>query len=202
MVTLTHELAHTVFTRCFEDEIAKMGLGGRALECTGAARYGPKRAAGEADCGYKPMPARRLNNDWPTLIVEAGVSQRLESLQEDAEWWLETSKGGVGTVILIFASRQARLLQFQKWEVKEVVNPQVTRNRNWESERFVQCTGNVEIVGDTATGDEIEISFEKIFLRAPEKDDGESNITFTHDALIEIADRVWEGTSSPSRSPS
>jgi len=58
-----------------------------------------------ADTGFKPFPARRYIDDWPTVLFECGVSQSLEDLHKDARWWLTNSEQeDVKTVILVKAS--------------------------------------------------------------------------------------------------
>lgn len=65
------------------------------------------RSRKEGDKALKPR-SRALGNDWLSVVFEYGVSESLERQKVDARWWLENSKGEVGTVILVATSKKAR----------------------------------------------------------------------------------------------
>ncbi|PUU81610.1 hypothetical protein B9Z19DRAFT_1121904 [Tuber borchii] len=198
MVSALHELAHRMFARWFEEKLLLMGIR-EELEATGELTCQVPGGGGQPDSSYKPWPLRALDDDWPTLIIEAGVSQKIADLQEDAIWWLESSREAVSTVILIFASRPEKQLLLQKWEMAEIPNPQRTRGRPWVVEDIVPMSiEDMEIIGGVITGDEakkkITIDFKKTLLRDPERLNGESDCVFTCEDLRDIARRLWRNT--------
>src|SRR5438045_8118829 len=58
-------------------KITRMGMSNRDL-------YG--------DAVYKPTILKN-KDDWPTLVLEAGLSESLPRLRIDAGWWLTNSGG-------------------------------------------------------------------------------------------------------------
>ena len=62
----------------------------------GRTRFSGIGSEKEADTSLKPA-SRTPGTGWPTVVFECGVSESLERLRVDARWWLENSKGEVGT---------------------------------------------------------------------------------------------------------
>jgi len=54
----------------------------------------------EADLVWRPNETRPDDDDWPTLVVEVGVTQSENSLINAANWWLSNSGGEVKNVLL------------------------------------------------------------------------------------------------------
>ena len=52
------------------------------------ATYLGRTVSKEGDSCYCPLGTRPNADDWPTLVIEAGVSESLTKLREDAKWWL------------------------------------------------------------------------------------------------------------------
>ena len=55
----------------------------------------------EGDTGTKPADTHANEVDRPSLIVEAGYSESLQSLQYDSHSWLEHTKGQTKMAIII-----------------------------------------------------------------------------------------------------
>ena len=68
----------------------------------------------EPDAALVPMN-RRCEVDWPSCVIEVGVSERLAALQSDAHFWIQHSGGLTRVVILIFENTQARILTIERW---------------------------------------------------------------------------------------
>ena len=66
---------------------------GNPYDCGGAGRFEGRKSSKEGDKAYKPLPARRRDEDWPTIVFESGLSESLRRLRVDARWWLEKSGG-------------------------------------------------------------------------------------------------------------
>ncbi|PUU76138.1 hypothetical protein B9Z19DRAFT_1130182 [Tuber borchii] len=60
--------------------------------------------------------ARPEELDWPTIVVESGVSQTLNSLCNAAQRWLSNSGGDSKNVILIDVTKAERKLHLELWE--------------------------------------------------------------------------------------
>ena len=74
-------------------------------------------SAKEADGALKPIPARRQRLDWPTIVIECGVSESLAKLRMDASWWLTNSCGEVRIIIVITLTLAAEKLAIEKWKL-------------------------------------------------------------------------------------
>jgi len=155
MVGKLHELAHRVFSQVFERKLLTMGIDEGELETIGGARMSVRRKRGkEPDSAYIPTLVRPYDDCWPTLVVEAGVSESVSGLQRDARWWLKNSEGDTNTVLLIFVSRPEMQLYFEIWELVEMPRRYITRGCDGETEGVPMCTQSVEIIGTEITGDE------------------------------------------------
>ncbi|EAW17080.1 uncharacterized protein NFIA_004360 [Aspergillus fischeri NRRL 181] len=71
------------------------------------------------DCFIPPTRQARGNQStgWPSLVIDAGVSESLTRLREDARWWFENSEGAVRTVILLGIKRTQRTIRLEKWQL-------------------------------------------------------------------------------------
>src|SRR5271170_4913428 len=47
----------------------------------------------KSDSSFRPSSHRPNNTDWPTIVIESGVSETLRHLRFDADWWLRKSGG-------------------------------------------------------------------------------------------------------------
>ena len=100
MSGLVQEVASKGFGVWLDGKIAGMGLF-KDIGRTESATYKGNGSQKEADCSWKPWKSRPLRTDWPTLIIECGVSKSRDRLVADAHWWLENSGGQVKIVLVI-----------------------------------------------------------------------------------------------------
>ena len=135
----------------------------------------------QPDCAFQPRSPRPDLADWPTLVVECGVSQSLPDLRRDSNWWFTNSAAQVKTVLLFSLSEKKRKIHIEQWEMREEV----------------KCIRTIDIVEADAAGASLQLSFEHLFLRKPSK--GETDIVFSTEDLEELGDYVW---SSPGCCPS
>jgi hypothetical protein len=78
-----HETAHITLGDEVIDKLRGMGLPKRSLIPRGAKTcVGPNSSKG-GDSTYKPK-CRDRKDDWPTIVIEAGLSESLTSLRTDA----------------------------------------------------------------------------------------------------------------------
>ncbi|KAJ5789007.1 uncharacterized protein N7518_006018 [Penicillium psychrosexuale] len=133
------------------------------------------------DCSWKPagyQPNRDVK--WPTVVVEAGWSETLKKLKEDASFWLHESNQQV-QVMLTIRTTERGTITIEKWavdrnSVKPVQKMWIVRNRNHDSQ-------NHQISGS------IQIPFQECYLRA--KRNSETDFVMSHSDMLDIAQSVW-----------
>jgi len=67
------------------------------------------------DEGLAPSGTRDAENSWPSIVVEVGYSQSLESLCRAASWWLVHSGDQTRMVIIIKITTGPMELRLEKW---------------------------------------------------------------------------------------
>jgi hypothetical protein len=114
-----HERAHGNLAEKLCLKAERMGIHEDELDYVGATRFHGRRSSKEGDSTYRPHSFRPNETNWPTIVIESGVSESLRRLRFDASWWLTESGGDVKIVIIISIQRvqnaQSRL-QMEKWE--------------------------------------------------------------------------------------
>ncbi|OOG00576.1 hypothetical protein ASPCADRAFT_401557 [Aspergillus carbonarius ITEM 5010] len=118
-----HEQIITRITGIIDHQLKYMGVPGhdegRFHKHTpfGTLNYGKN-----GDWIFTP-PARRLDeseeSSWPTLVIEAGVSESYGKLIKNAQWWFSSSIGEVRIVLLILMGREE--VRFEKWQLRTVL---------------------------------------------------------------------------------
>ena len=116
MPSATHEVPHINLTGELYIKIGRMGLSTSDLCGIGATRFKSPRSAKEGDSTFKPS-ARVNKDDWPTVVIESGVSESLARLRVDARWWLVSSQGAVKIVIIISMKIAQRKIRVETWEL-------------------------------------------------------------------------------------
>lgn len=206
MPSVKHELAHTYFTDQLTYQLIQMGIkfDGLLSNMAGSRCSGP-RSSKEADAAYKPI-CRDHEIDWPTLVVESGLSEGLARLRVDARWWLVNSGGDVNIVIIISIMPAERSLRFEKWCLAPpTASLPITRanpNPNRPVAMKIQeiCVAQnpatpfqpATIAPCTVTGGSLVLEFQSLYLRAPVAP--ESDVIFTQAILSEWANKFWHMT--------
>src|SRR2546423_11880098 len=115
--TAKHEAAHGTFSDRIFAEALLMGLDWELFRLN-ATTYKTPRMSKEGDSAFKPGSMRPLETDWPTIVIEAGWSESITKLREDAHRWLENSRGEIKIVLLISIDRRrgTRKMVIEKWE--------------------------------------------------------------------------------------
>jgi hypothetical protein len=89
----------------------------------GASRYEvPGVRSKEGDQGFKPR-SRMSSSDWPSLMIEVGVSESINILRYDACWWLLNSGGHTNIVVIISIRRSDRSIVIGRWERMPLTHP-------------------------------------------------------------------------------
>jgi len=183
-----HDFACTGFEVAMVLKLAEMGLQ-HELRNASATTYQGRGFAGEADSSYIPRSSRPLRADWPTLVIEYGVSQSLKHLCDDASWWLTSSAGQVKIVLLFSISEKHRKIHIEQWEMGTSTDQQtIDGQHNLEAIR-PECVKTIEIAETDAAGAFLQLSFQKLFLRQPEA--GEMDIVFGTQDLERFAADAW-----------
>jgi len=145
----------------------------------------------EGDKTYKPYSTRPNPTDWPTLVFESGLSERLSRLRIDACLWLHRD---VKIVIVISIQLAQKSLLIEKWCMLPAtgVNPNPNHQvpTKMQSISIIQNPAtSFEPASYAITGAPLILEFDKLFLRAPMPH--QSNIVFDAVDLEEWVDSFW-----------
>lgn len=181
MPSLRHDAAHLILIKAIETRVLQMGLDEFKLYPTGTTTYKGDSGAKQGDSGVKPVPEREDESDWPTLMVECGVSENIRELRADSNWWLTNSTGDVKIVMLVSVNLEGRTLAIEKRQLVADSTSASTRiDISWD------VTGTDFVVSDSLT-----IEFESILLRPPVLP--EEDLVFTRQDLGKLAKAILSG---------
>jgi hypothetical protein len=195
MPSVKHEAAHVNLGLFIYGKIFRMGMSDD-LWGVGAGRFKGSSSSKEGDTSFKPA-SRKKESDWPTIVIEAGLSESLAKLKSDANWWLEHSRGEVMIVVIISIKPEDKSLRIENWEkVSPAPGRPITRaNPGTPIPTSVQqitirpnATG--AITPNEVTGSPLVLHFHKIFLRLPIPP--EADLTFSANELADFATKFWE----------
>lgn len=116
-----HERINSDFTILVNDKLAAMGIHRNDRRWGLATAYWPTigNKGKEADQTFLP-PNRQITNskvaDWPTLVLEVGVSESKSKLEEDTKWWFNNSEGRV-RIVLVAVVKTHSSVTFEKWQL-------------------------------------------------------------------------------------
>jgi hypothetical protein len=196
MPSTIHEAAHVNFGREITDKVTGMGMRKRELWGVGAGRFHGSSCSKEGDSSFKPR-SRNHKNDWPTIVIEAGLSESLARLRCDANWWLADSRGQVMIVIIVSIKPRDKSLQIEKWEnVDPAPGRPITRANPGTpiptliQEITIRPNATGAITPNEVTGAPLVLHFDKIFLRSPILP--QANVTFTANELADFATDFWD----------
>lgn len=201
--SVLHELGHVEFGKELTHELTLMGVPIHNFVGTGSGKMVGRDSSKEGDSSFKPRRVRRRENDWPTIVVEAGYSPNLRSLRNAARWWLYNSNDDVKIVILISICARTKQLIVEKW----CNIPVIPRRSN----RCQQGPGALLILPGLVTsitvshipntqldlptsynvvGPSLTLEFARLFLRAPIPP--EHDVSLGHQELQSWAMAVWD----------
>ncbi|CAK7241575.1 MAG: hypothetical protein STHCBS139747_003038 [Sporothrix thermara] len=184
-------------------DLNSMGMSEDDLWPTSSTEFvGHGGGSGEPDACFMP-PARGNDSDgWPTLVIEAGVSQSLASLHAKMHWWFSASNHAVKIVLLAKVSPASRSILVEKYN-KDVLQTRqgATNTRNMpgpapELRQTIAITaqpGSNPVVYDVLGGP-LVLEFSHLFLRPADGTQGERDIVVDANRLAKLAERVWART--------
>ena len=184
--SVTHEAAHRNFGKEIERKTELMGVSRHDLYSVGAGRFEVTgKTSKEGDSCYIPNTRR---GSWPTLVVEAGLSETLPRLRVEADWWLGNSDGQVKIVVLLEINKTRKEIRIEQWEIQP---PEPTTGRNLAQVATLMNEVFIDS-NNVITGVPLKLDFRKVFLRPavpPEED-----IEIGSQELTEWAENLWLNT--------
>jgi hypothetical protein len=185
--------AHEVVSQNFGAEVViqAVGMGVPRQDWTllGATRFMGNSTSKEADGAFKPGTLRPHKLDWPTLVLEVGVSESLPRLRNDARWWLSNSGGSVNIVLIFDVNEGAKTILIEKWETAPATATRPVTRSNQPSAQIPTQMQVITIDPNGVTGAPLTLDFHQIFLRQPNPP--EHNMVFTTQDLRDWSDSVW-----------
>ena len=200
--TYLHEALHIGIYQAFRDQLVRRGVANSwttigAATCR-AQQGHPGGDGGEGDSTGGPKLERGLKDAWPTLVVEAGVSESLAGLRNDMRWWFATSDHQVRIVLLAKFEHTRRAIILEKWEEEPCsTRPGATTTRRAATLQPV-LRQTITITQDTTTDPAsynvtrgaLVLGFSLLFLRDPGP--GEGDVVLSVQELENYAKDVWD----------
>jgi hypothetical protein len=193
---------HRLLDEAIFVELLSLGLRDE-LVTVGRATYSESDSNGnplwrlEGDSKRKPNLFRG-ENSFPTLVIEAGKSQRWTSLRSKARLWFDKSRGDVRIILLVKIIDNSNAIQIEKWV------PTPTHRRT--SSRIGRgslgvCDQEITIrqtpgsnpyhaASYTVAGGPLSLNFNELMLRPPRF--GERDLIIDDAGLREYAARFWK----------
>ena len=190
MPSASHEGAHGNFTSLLIAKLIGMGMSALDLYTLGATRFAGRRSFKEGDSAFKPL-TRQNENDWPTIVIESGLSESLRRLRADARWWLENSGGDVRIVVIISINKAQKTLLIERWRAPLAQTKPVTGAFNNPNTLIPTKMQEITISSNAVNGAPLVLGFQDIFLR--QAIPPEADITYTAQDLLAWATQFWAG---------
>ncbi|PKX93569.1 uncharacterized protein P174DRAFT_405610 [Aspergillus novofumigatus IBT 16806] len=166
-----------------------------------ASRYSGRTCDKEADESLTPSRNPSEDDDWPSLVIETGLSESEAQLRTDAHWWFSNSGYQVNTVILVHIKRSPERRVTLKVYKLRPITPRTTRGLQAEvdssllSNRTTPQTDSPTVLQPHLADEEITVTsmsvenaplvleFESVMRRPPTPNTMERDITFTAEDL-------------------
>jgi hypothetical protein len=196
--------AHERVTQSFTSELVlklfEMGLSPRDYTLNAATRYHGISCDKEADQSLTPL-SNPSDNDWPSLVIETGLSESEAQLRTDAHWWFSNSGYQVNMVILFRIQRSPERRVILKLYNLRPTKPRITRALQAEVERSLLsnhttpqtvsptvprphlAAKEIVVTSRNVQNAPLELEFESVMRRPPAPNTRERNITFTAEDL-------------------
>jgi hypothetical protein len=152
-VSERHDVAAHEFAAFFEDAYKAKGISRYDLVRVGSGRIKCNNARSkEADMSYRPLT--RAMGQPSSFVVEVGLSESLNRLRCDASHWLTKTNGQTKLVLLIHVNPTQKLLQMERWELRQ--NPRARQSASGNSShpqkiqalKLSMLTGNPVVSGE------------------------------------------------------
>ncbi|KAJ9200638.1 hypothetical protein DTO021D3_2671 [Paecilomyces variotii] len=111
---LHDRISRTLFYNILS-RIERLGMR-RQIVMSGSGRMSfPSGVHKEPDEQIKPASRNNLH-DYPTFVIEVGVSETLRQLRQDARLWHVNTNGRTKIVLLISVDIHRKILRFERWQ--------------------------------------------------------------------------------------
>lgn len=147
------------------------------LAMTGTATVELRGLKKEPDKSWGPQRV-----DYPTLILEVGVSESLRCLERDAQRWIENERSGVCQVITVKIYPRRHEIIFSVWRRNE------DRKAVKDDDVHVEFREGQPKVRSNKS---LRIYFEPIFKRLPTRGTAEKDLIISARELGSIARKAW-----------
>ena len=186
MPGLAHEAVVLTFSRVFDRRLDNLGVLS-TLKPVGATRYeAPGGRSKEADVAYRPS-TRVLGTDWPSVVIEVGVSESLSQPRTDAHFWHTQSGGKTRIVILLAVHKATRVMKIERWEhtprTRQTRRSSPPYNPTKMQALTLQAHGQL-------SGGPLLIPASKVYDTLP-PGLGQSHFTFTGQGLAQFVQEYW-----------
>ena len=157
MLSPLHNSAVVQFHDLFHGKFVELGVH-KKIYVVGSGRFGEANArCKEADNAYRPVERHR--DDFPSLVVEGGISESLQMLKSDARYWLTKTGGQTQIVIILHIDQSTKKILLQRWECVDNV-----RRATVQYPPLCQMIQSLELeAGEEDLGDVLEIPAIKVF---------------------------------------
>lgn len=204
--------AHERVTRSFSNELVvkllEMGIRPRDYTMNSATRYHGNSCDKEADESLTPSRDTSTDTEWPSLVIETGLSESEAQLRADAYWWFSNSNYKVNTVILFHIKRAPeRRIILKVYNIRPTA-PRITRRLQAEARHILLCdptpsqtdapmvlrhsvVNEIVITSREVQNAPLELEFESVMRRQPAPNTRETNITFTAEDLAACCNHVF-----------
>ncbi|KAJ5477477.1 hypothetical protein N7539_007621 [Penicillium diatomitis] len=200
--------AHERVTQSFSNKLVlklfEIGINSDDYTMNSAARYYGNSCEKEADESLTPLgnPSEgnpSEDNDWPSLVIETGLSESEAQLRTDAYWWFSNSGYQVNMVILFHIQRSPeRRVTLKLYHLRPT---RITRGLQAEIEHSLlfnhttpQTVSSIAlrphlaakeiiITSRSVENAPLELEFESVMRRPPAPNTNERNIIFTAEDL-------------------
>ncbi|KAJ5797209.1 uncharacterized protein N7518_005749 [Penicillium psychrosexuale] len=201
--------AYERVTRSFSNKLVlklfEMGIDSDDYTMNSATRYHGRTCDKEADESLTPSGNPFDDNNWPSLVIETGLSESEAQLRADAYWWFLNSDYKVNMVILFHIQRSPeRRLTIKQYSFRPTT-PRSIRGLQAEAQRTLlsqtdspmvlrhSAVNEVVITSNDVQNAPLELDFESVMRRPPAPNMGERNITFTAEDLAACCRHVFLG---------
>lgn len=193
--TQPHEKAHGQLGQLIlVKKIAPMNLDLNAFTFMGSTtKKVPSGSSKESDSAWRNVYIRSQQDDFPCLVIEAGMSESLARLRGDARWWIENSAGRVNIVLIIWVNKATKVLHIEKYvpgSPQTRTSPRLPRpvSVNLTATVVINCAASPT----TVTGAPLVLEFNGVFDRPPNPP-LERDIILTMDDLESFGNDFWRG---------